>query len=445
MRILLVYPNTYRFLNPQPLGLAMVARSAVSAGHEVRLLDMMIEDKPEAALFTALADGSWDLVGFSLRNLDNQDLTDSQDFVPDYARFIGLASHVAPTVVGGSALMSMPEEVFTRTGATYGICGQADTVFSDFLAELAAGATSFETPGAMWWEHDEPNVPQVRRNPGLLNGYADDGTIPWEHIQHERYSATEMGFPVITSTGCPYKCLFCDTPASFGDCFVPRPAERIVEDLERDSREGRLKAGTFFVDACFNEPLDYAKEVLEAIIRSDLTVGFSAIVEPTPSIDREFVRLFKQAGGMMTTCLLGSVGDGMLERLRRPYDVASVKSAFDLFESEGVAYMPQFLFGGPGETQQTVDQSFEFLDGCRPLLADFAVGLRINPKAGLYDVALQDGMITQETDMLVPRFYVAEGLDTEAVHARGKAWKRRIPPLGQWTRYLSKMLRVRFA
>ena len=187
------------------------------------------------------------------------------------------------------------------------------------------------------------------------------------------------------------------------------------------------------------------EEVLEAIIRSDLTIAFSAIVEPTPSIDAEFVRLFKKAGGMMTTCLLGSVGDGMLERLRRPYDVASVKSAFDLFESEGVSYMPQFLFGGPGETAQTIDQSFEFLDGCRPIMADFAVGLRINPKAGLYDVALRDGMVTEQTDMLVPRFYVAEGLDPEPVRARAKAWKRRIPPVGQWARYLSRMVRVRFA
>lgn len=444
MRILLVYPNTYRFLNPQPLGLAMVARSAVSAGHQVRLLDMMIEEEPEAALLDALADGPWDLVGFTLRNLDNQDLAKPRSFVPEYVRYVGLAAPVAPTVVGGSALMSMPEALFERVGATYGLCGQGDTVFADLLAEIEAGAPPFQTPGAMWWE-EEDGTPRIRRNPGLLDGYANDGSIPWEHIQTDRYDAKEMGFPVITSTGCPYKCLFCDTPESFGACFVTRSPERIVDDLQRDRRErGLTRFGTFFVDACFNEPLEHAKAVLEAIIASDLTIGFSAIVEPTPSIDREFVRLFKRAGGMMTTCLLGSVGDGMLERLRRPYDVDSVKSAFDLFESEKLAYMPQFLFGGPGETARTVDQSFDFLDGCRPLLADFAVGLRINPAAGLYEVALRDGVITAETDMLEPRFYVAEGLDPEPVRARATAWKRRIPPIFQWGRYLTRMARLRF-
>lgn len=446
MRILLVYPNVYRFLCPQPIGLAMVARSAVSAGHEVDLLDLMLEDAPDAALATRLADGPWDLVGFSLRNLDNQDMGDSRNFVPDYVRWVAAAKEVAPTIVGGSALMSVPEALFERTDATYGMCGQADTVFPRFLEEIAAGATSFSTPGAMWWEADPDGGRRIRRNPGLLNGYPDDGTIPWQHIEYDRYPTPEVGFPVITGTGCPYKCLFCDTPTSFGHSFVPRPAERIVEDLRRDATERKLtRKQTFFVSACFNEPLEHAKEVLEALIQSDLTLGFSAIVEPTPSLDREFVQLYKRAGGMMATCLLGSVGDGMLERLRRPYDLGSVEKAFGLFEEEGLAYMPQFLFGGPGETKETVDASFGFLDKRKPLMADFGVGLRINPGAGLYDVALRDGVITEDTDMLDPQFYVAEGLDVDYVRERGRAWKRRLPPLWQWTRYVARMIRVRYA
>lgn len=152
MKILLVYPNRYRLLSPPPIGLSMVARSAREAGHDVRLLDLMWVDDPEAELARALQEEQPELVGFNLRNIDNQDIREPRLFVDEYARLVAMADEVAPTVVGGTALYAMPEEVFDRVGATWGLVGEG-------VRSFVPG--SIEIPGALGGALITSTVPEA--------------------------------------------------------------------------------------------------------------------------------------------------------------------------------------------------------------------------------------------------------------------------------------------
>ncbi|MCK5022321.1 MAG: cobalamin-dependent protein [Candidatus Pacebacteria bacterium] len=140
MKVLLVYANTYDFLLPPPVGLSLMTEPVRKAGHEVKLVDLMKEKDPDGILGAALKAFNPDVVGFSLRNLDNQNYREPEDFVPDYAHWVGMANEVAPTITGGSAVMTMSEELFKRVGATYGMVGQGDKAFPMFLKELQNGA-----------------------------------------------------------------------------------------------------------------------------------------------------------------------------------------------------------------------------------------------------------------------------------------------------------------
>ena len=300
-----------------------------------------------------------------------------------------MANEFAPTIIGGSAVMSMPEEIFERVGATYAMVGQGDRAFIEFLEEIEDGATTFKTPGLMWREEGH-----ICRNPGILDGYPDGGAMDWSVIDFKRYRKSYMSCCVITKTGCPYNCLFCDVKASFGSSWVPREPEVILEDLRRDARDYKFnRFDYFFIDALFNEPLSWAKDLLEAIIESELKLSFSAVIEPTATIDSEFARLLRRAGCSMVTSLLGSVEEGMLESMRRPFTVESVNRAFSIFDEERIYYMPQFLLGGPGETRETVLVNLSHLKRWKPLMVQAGYGIRILPKAGIRDIALKEGVI----------------------------------------------------
>ncbi len=438
MDLLLVYANVYELYSPPPVGLALLTRPLREAGHQVRLLELMKVDDPDRALADALAESPLDLVGFSLRNLDNFSFTELRDFVPDYVRWVGMANEAAPTIIGGSAVMAAPEALLRHTGATYALDGQGERAFPGFLEELGAGRTDgFEAPGLLWREGDE-----IRRNPGAFDGYRGRGTIDWEAIDHRRYRGRAMSCCVITKTGCPHRCTFCDAGATFGPTFVPRAPEEIVEDLRRDADEwGFHRLDYILIDACFNEPVDWAKELLEALARFERKILFTAIVEPTPTVDRELIRLLVRAGCGMVTSLVGSFDDEVMERSRRPFTVADAHRCFQMCEEERLPYMPQLLLGGPGETEESVLGNHAHLRRRRPIMVDGGHGLRILPRAGLREVAVAEGVVDAEDELLTPRFYLSEPLRGREDWLRRQAKRLarfRIASLPQWLRFIGK-------
>jgi len=437
MEILLVYGNVYEPFSPPPVGLALLTRPLREAGHRVRVVELMKARDPDAVLARALAAGPVDLVGFSFRNLDNMDMKDPLDFVPDYVRWVGMANDAAPTIIGGSAVMAAPEALLRRTDAAYAMAGQGDRALPRFLQELASKRREgLQTPGLLWRERGE-----IRRNPGLFDGYGGGrGTMDWESIKYRRYQGRYMRCCVVTKTGCPHRCLFCDAFDTFGPEYAPRDPDEIVEDLRRDATDrGFHRLDYFFIDACFNEPEDWCKELLEALIRYEHKMNFIAVVEPTPTVDRELIRLMKRAGCCMVTSLVGSFDDGVLALGRRPFTVADAHRCFQLCEEEGLAHMPQLLLGGPGETTATVEGNRDHLKRRRPIMVDVSYGMRVLPLAGLREVAVDEGVVAADDDLLTPRFYLSEHLRgrEEWLQSRARRLARfRVSSLPQWWRYI---------
>ncbi|MBM4372817.1 MAG: radical SAM protein [Deltaproteobacteria bacterium] len=443
MKVLLVYANTLDILAPPPVGLCLMTGPLRAAGHEVRVLDLMKEKDPDGLLRRTLEEDRFDLTGFSCRNLDNMDMLSNIDLVPSYERWVGIAAGHGPVIIGGSAVMAAPQALYERTGATWALAGQGNRAFPMFLEELAGGRSrDFTTPGLLWRQDGE-----IRHNPGLHDGYRDDGAIDWSVVDLPRYRKPFMNHCVVTKTGCPYRCLFCDANTTFGPEFVPREPDTIVEELRRDARHhGMHRKDWFLVDALLNQPVDWAKRLCEALIRFEHRVMFYAVLEPTSDLDQELARLLRRAGCLMVTSLLGSADDGMLQRLRRPFDLAAAHRAFGLLDKARVPYMLQYMWGGPGETRQTVEEGFRQSSRWRPVMNWASYGLRILPAAGLFEVARDEGIVDGTTDLLSPTFYLSEALrnDRPWLDAQVKRMNRPRPgALPQWAGIFARTFRAR--
>jgi hypothetical protein len=76
MRALLISANTERINMPtMPLGLALVAAATRRSGHETELLDLLFEPDPAAAVRGAIEAYGPDVIGISVRNVDDQEMT----------------------------------------------------------------------------------------------------------------------------------------------------------------------------------------------------------------------------------------------------------------------------------------------------------------------------------------------------------------------------------
>src|SRR6185369_1654541 len=84
MKILLISINRNTLPMPvMPIGACIVAHAAERAGHTVFLLDLMFTEDPLAGIEAALTRWNPDLIGLSLRNIDNNDMLGTVFFLDD--------------------------------------------------------------------------------------------------------------------------------------------------------------------------------------------------------------------------------------------------------------------------------------------------------------------------------------------------------------------------
>ncbi len=92
MKVLLISANTEQINMPVlPLGLACVAAAIDKQGHTVKLLNLMMQTDTQKAVFGTIADFAPDLIGISVRNIDDQNMDNSRfllETVKEVAFFI---------------------------------------------------------------------------------------------------------------------------------------------------------------------------------------------------------------------------------------------------------------------------------------------------------------------------------------------------------------------
>ena len=147
MKVLLISANTLAAPYPvYPLGLDYVA-GAVGPGHDVEIVDVHLLPDPSALAEKIMAFGP-DVVGLSLRNVDNTDLSAPEGFVAPCKAQVKVIREAttAPLVLGGSGFTLFPHEIMAALGADYGIVGEGER-FGQLVAALARGETAPELPG----------------------------------------------------------------------------------------------------------------------------------------------------------------------------------------------------------------------------------------------------------------------------------------------------------
>jgi hypothetical protein len=86
-----------------------------------------------------------------------------------------------------------------------------------------------------------------------------------------------------------------------------------------------------------------------------------------------------------------------------------VKRAQD--KGGGIRRRGFLLLGGPGETKESVAESLAFADSLPLNALKVSIGIRIYPNTELAKIALEEGVIRPDDDLLFPKFYLAKGLE----------------------------------
>ena len=402
MKVLLIATNRHdRVMSrmearPLPIGLAYVAGHLDRQRHTLKVLDLMFADDYLAEAEATVRQFQPDLIGISLRNLDNGSYLNPQWFLPITKQVIQRIRPItrATLVCGGPAFSILPRECFAFLEPDLGIAGDAGETFAELTDRLDAGEAYRHLPGLVYREEGQVIFNGVRAS----SAFSKPPRL--EDLDVAKYRQAGFGIGVLTKLGdFAYPGAASAKARDEAAWRVIRPIPEVVQEVkDMEERFGLRKV--FFIDNGFNVPLPHAKALCQALIDARLKLHWNTALAPH-DCDAELVGLMKRAGCalVMMGGLGGAAPAGNLDQLR---------AVCRLCEEGGLHYTIAQTFGEPGETRETVDAKLAFLRELNPAVANLRVGVRALPGSAVAALAIKEGQIAEEEELIHPTFYLAE-------------------------------------
>lgn len=409
MRILLASPesgvwNSRKHIH---MGLAYLAGALIAHGYEVDLWDAQVEEDRQS-FDDFLAENSYDVVGISAPT----PLIENAWQAAKEAK-----AHGAITILGGPHLTLMPHESMEKPAVDLVVRGEAESTIVEIIAALekdrgqmadAEQPRSFKTEDmfpiyGLSWRNEEG---KIRHNPDRpLEEDLDAIPFPAHQLfKIDRYTnlnpltdgldPNARAYTIVTSRGCPYKCTYCSKPIT-GNTWRGRSVEDViaewrwlVEDL------GATEIGV--TDDIWNLDRQRAKDLCRALIDNKLNhIPWVTIHGmKVNNTDAELFMLMKQAGCKRVGFGIENGDDDMLRKvIKKGQTVEMVRNAVKWAKAAKLQTMGFFIYGMPGETEESMEKTTQLALELDPDLAHFLMATPY-PGTEMWDILLKSGQVS---------------------------------------------------
>jgi radical SAM superfamily enzyme YgiQ (UPF0313 family) len=407
MRVLLVSANRERIPDPIfPLGLAYVAAAARQVHHEVAVADLCFGYAPLRRLTDQVRHFRPDVVGLSLRNVDNAAYPRTVDYLEHHRAVVDVlrTATTAPVVLGGSAFSIMPQAYMKALDGDWGVAGEGETAVVELLAALESGRSPDGIAGVVGRRASGCSSCRAPALEQRHHGWRDGLWPARDLLGYSRYIRRGGMGNVQTKRGCVFKCSYCTYPLLEGKRFRTREATDVVDELEALMQDYGPHP-IFFVDSILNFPRGHVEAICEEILRRDLAVRWSCYATPV-KLDRHQAQLMAAAGCDGIELGTDAVDDAQLSRLGKSFDAEVAEQANRYCMEAGLRVCQTLIFGAPGETETSIRATCRALRRMQPTAVVAMTGVRLYPGTPLTNELIEQGRVAKDAIGLVPAFYI---------------------------------------
>jgi len=341
------------------------------------------------------------------------------------ARLAGLIKGLDPSItviIGGPHLTAVPEETMGRfPDFDIGVIGEGEETVVDLLDALSNGKNLNDVEGIIFRSERNGCISTPRRK--FIRNLDHYPFPAWDLLPDFPKVYTSPPFKVkkspaisiVTSRGCPYRCIFCDTSV-FGRTFRSYSAEYVLEMIRElyykyKIREFIVEDDTFLVSE------ERAFKICEFLLKEDLDISWSCNSRVN-LVHKDILRAMKASGCWRISFGIESGNQAILDLERKNITLEQAEKAVEWTQEAGMLAKGFFMIGHPKETEQTLQQTIDFAK--RLHLSDVTVtALTPLPGSQIYSVADRYGDFDNDWRKmnLLNRVFVPFGL-TENILAK---------------------------
>jgi radical SAM superfamily enzyme YgiQ (UPF0313 family) len=390
-----------------PLGVAYIA--SMLKGHEVTVFDANVTRDPLGVLSRRLRAEQPDVVGISLRNMEslsNTHFRKNLSFYSNFKSMLRLIRDAAPScriVVGGPGFSVFSKEIMSENREIdFGVVSDGETTFANLLRDVdhperVRNLLVQGEDGVAFTGIGEPVIFDLLPSPSR------------ELFDLSEYKKVPYSLNIQSKRGCAFGCVYCTDPFLGNYVLQLRSASKVVDEVEELANN--YGVGSFwFVDPIFNYPPKHSSEICAEIRKRKLDVQWTAYFRE----DFLNVRLMREAvDAGCTGFVFHSDGacDQVLAFLGKKIGIVDIERTIDMAcQVEGAHVEYYFFCEVPRDNFKNMVALAKFTAKatfkCRGKLDGLGMSrTRIYPHTRLHEIAIREGKIGRDTNMLSPVFY----------------------------------------
>jgi radical SAM superfamily enzyme YgiQ (UPF0313 family) len=416
MKLMLINParftkDTYIF---PPIHLLYIAQAARQAGHEAEIVDVpyLLNAHPDKyhledeSVFDLIFSKKFDVVGIG-------SVVSSYFYCEKLVKKIRERRKNVPVIVGGSVGLPV-KDVWARNAPADFICeSDGELVIQRFLNNYPHNMDEVrKIPGLHYFDgkgsyignkielsQDLDYVPFLTCDETDTEYFIENGRQWIKNVLGERYlfGDNERFLPFVMSRGCVYSCTFC---FHFHNMHRRHSPKYIADHLELLMKKHNVTAFQVIDDLIIiNKPWLHA--VCDEIIKRKLNVSFFSSGGKPGVIDIDLLKKMKQAGFKRISYGVESGSQTMLDVMRKRTTVKDNAQAISWTREAGIPISVNIVFGMPGESVRTMNETRDFLIGLDLSSREYYAALATPyPGSPLYDEVKVAGMITDTREYL---------------------------------------------
>ena len=388
----------------QPLGIAYLAAVLEKSRFDVKLIDASIQNLRPRDIAQIVERENPQLVGIS-------SVTISFYNAEETARAIREKNGNIYIVIGGPHVSTDPEGSIRKDLFDLGVVAEGEYTLLEIAREL-------RDKGKINHPEKIKGIVYKRKNKVYFTEqrpYIEDLDVlpmPARYLLPplKEYKATPASSrynpvgTIITSRGCPNKCVFCDRKI-FGNRPRLHSVKRVVDEIEMlvekyGAREIKVWDDTF----TFNQKrvIEICKEILKRRIK----VHWLCLTRVN-NVGEELYFWMKKAGCWQVLFGLESGDPGILKDMKKGITLEQSIKAVSLAKKAGLNVRGTFVLGMPNETKETLKRTLDFALSLPLDSANFYV---LAPYQGteIFELLKEQGKILHEN-----LFYYQEMIDAE--------------------------------
>ncbi|HUT85478.1 MAG TPA: radical SAM protein [Elusimicrobiales bacterium] len=368
MKIVLVRPNYKSHIITPPIGLGYLASYLKKYDIQAKIIDGLRDATPNEILVKQILAENPDAVGITCLTAFYKEAVDLS---------LRLKKENVKIIMGGVHPTFLARQTLKDSKCDFVIVGEGEKALLKLIQN------NFIPNGikGVYCEENLKNASECLEKAEIIANLDELPFPDWEQLDPNKYPKAPHGaivknFPIgviMTTRGCPYECSFCASPGFYDKKIRFRTPENIISEIKYlidtfGVREIHFEDDNLTIDR------KHVEKICNLILEHGINISWAC---PNgiraDKIDEELLYLMKKSGCYYFAYGIESANQKIIDGVKKREKIETIEKSINMAAKAGISCQGFFIFGLPGETKDTIEQTIRFAKKSKLARAQFLI------------------------------------------------------------------------